>query len=121
MASKDSKAEVNDMVTRLEAKMDTILNRISQVEFNLVAKLSDLAARVTTVEDSIEKVTENLQSITLVSNDAHFEVRNLNDKLALQEKLTKALEATMDDLQGNLRRNTLVFRGISEGTKENAS
>ena len=33
MASKDSKAEVNDMVTRLEAKMDTILNRITQTEF----------------------------------------------------------------------------------------
>ena len=55
MASKDSKAEVNDMVTRLKAKMDTILNRISQIEFNLDAKLSDLAARVTTVEGSIEK------------------------------------------------------------------
>ena len=80
MASEDSKAEVNDMVTRLEAKMDTILNRNSQVEFNLDAKLSDLAARVTTVEGSIEKVTKNLQSTTLVANDAHFEVRKLNDK-----------------------------------------
>ena len=121
MASKDSKAEVNNMVTRLEAKMDTILNRISQVEFNLGAKLSDLAARVTTVEGSIEKVTKNLQSTTLIANDAHFEVRKLNDKLALQEKLTKALEATVDDLQGKLKRNTLVFRGIPEGTEENAS
>ena len=121
MASKDSKAEVNDMVTRLEAKMDTILNRISQVEFNLDAKSSDLAARVTTIEGSIEKVTKNLQSTTLIANDAQFEVRKLNDKLALQEKLTKALEATVDDLQGRLRRNTLVFRGIPEGTEENAS
>ena len=34
MASKVSKVEANDMVTRLKAKMDTILNRISQVEFN---------------------------------------------------------------------------------------
>ena len=121
MASKDSKAEVNDMVTRLEAKMDTILNRISQIEFNLDAKLSDLAARVTTVEGSIEKVTKNLQSTTLVANNTHFEVRELNDKLALQEKLTKALEATVDDLQGRLRRNTLVFCGIPEGTEGNAS
>ena len=121
MASKDSKVEANDMVTRLEAKMDTILNRISQVEFNLDAKLSDLAARVTTVEGSIKKVTKNLQSTTLIANDTHFEVRKLNDKLALHEKLTKALEATVDDLQGRLRRNTLVFRGIPGGTEENAS
>ena len=121
MASRDSKAEVNDMVTCLEAKMDTILNRIRQVEFNLDAKLSYLAARVTTVEGSIEKVTKNLQSTTLVASDAHIEVRKLNDKLALQEKLTKALEATVDDLQGRLRRNTLVFHGIPEGTEENAS
>ena len=86
------------MVTRLEAaKMDIILNRINQVEFNLGAKLSDLAARVTIVEGSIEKVTKNLQLTTLVANDAQFEVRKLNDKLALQEKLTKALEATVDD------------------------
>ena len=71
--------------------------------------------------DFIEKVTKNLQSTTLIANDAHFEVRKLNNKLALQEKLTKALEATVDDLQGRLRRNTLVFRGIPEGTEENAS
>ena len=111
------------MVTCLEAMMDTILNRISQAEFNLDAKLSDLAARVTKVEGSIEKshVAKNLQSTTLVADDAHFEVRKLNDKLALQEKLTKALKAKVDDLQGRLRRNTLVFCGIPEGTEENAS
>ena len=59
--------------------MDAILNRISQAEFNLDAKLSDLAARVTTVEGSNEKVTKNLQSSTLVANVAHFEVWKLND------------------------------------------
>ena len=83
--------------------------------------LNYLAARVTTVEGSIEKVTRNLQSTTLIANDAHFEVPKLNDKLALKEKFTKALEATVDDLQGRLRRNMLVFRGIPEGTEENAS
>ena len=57
----------------------------------------------------------------MIGNDAHFEVQKLNDKLVLQEKLTKALEATVDDLQGKSRRNTLVFRGIPEGTEENAS
>ena len=33
MASEHSKAEVNDMVTCLEANMDTILNRNSQIDF----------------------------------------------------------------------------------------
>ena len=51
--------------------MDTILNRISEVGCNLDSELSDLAARVTTVEGSIEKVTKNLQLTTLVANDAH--------------------------------------------------
>ena len=69
MTSKDSKAEENDIVTPLKAKMDTVLNRISQVEFNLDSKLSDLAARVTTVECSIEEVTKNIQWTTLVAND----------------------------------------------------
>ena len=101
--------------------MDTILNRISQVESNLDSKLSGLATRVFTVEGSIEKVTKNLQSTILVANDAHFEARKLNDKLALQEKLTKALEATVDDLHGRLRRNTLVFHIIPEATEETAS
>ena len=109
------------MVTRLEVNMDTILNRISQVEFNLDAKLSNPSARVTAVESSIEKITENLQSTTLVANDAHLEVWKLNDKLALQKKLTKTLEATVDDLQRRLRRNTSVFRGIPEGIEENVS
>ena len=51
--------------------------------------LNYLAARVTTVEGSIKKVTRNLQSTTLIANNAHFEVRKLNDKLASKEKLTK--------------------------------
>ena len=34
--------------------------------------------------------------------------------------MTKALEAKVYDLQGRLRRNALVFRGMPEGTEENA-
>ena len=50
----------------------------------------------------------------LLANDAQFETKNLEDTLAVSQKFIKALESNVDDLQGRLRRKTLVFRSIPE-------
>ena len=73
--------------------------------------------RVTQLESSVQKITKDVETTKLISNDAHFESKNLKDLLAVQLKLIQALENTVDDLQGRLRRNTLVFRAIPEGTE----
>ena len=47
--------------------------------------------------------------------------KNLKETLAVSEKLIKALESNVDDLQGRLKRKTLVFCGIPEGTEDGTS
>ena len=110
-------SEQGSLTQRLEAKMDLILTRIDKVEENMESKFSSLVTRVTQLESSVQKITKDVETTKLIANDAHFESKNLKDLLAVQLKLIQSLENTVDDLQGRLRRNTLVFRGIPEGTE----
>ena len=109
--------EHGSLTQHLEAKMDLILTRTDKVEENIESKFSSLVIRVTQLESSVQKITKDVETTKLIANDAHFESKNLKDLLAVQLKLIQSLENTVDDLQGRLRRNTLVFRGIPEGTQ----
>ena len=97
--------------------MDLILTRIDKVEENIESKFSSLVTRVTQLESSVQKITQNVETTKLIANDAHFESKNLKDLLAVQLKLIQSSGDTANDLQGRLRRNTLVFCGIPEGTE----
>ena len=109
--------EQGSLTQRLEVKVDSILTRIDKVEENIESKFSSLVTRVIQLESSVQKITKDVETTKLIANDAHFESKNLKDLLAVQLKLIQSLENTVDDLQGRLRRNTLVFRGIPEGTE----
>ena len=101
--------------------MDFILTRTDKVEENIESKFSSLVTRVTQLESSVQKITKDVETTKLIANDAHFESKNLKDLLAVQLKLIQSLENTIDDLQGRLRRNTLVFRGTPEVTEAGSS
>ena len=90
------------MAERLEAKIDKILSRIDQIEENIESKFSVLSTRVSDLESKVEKLTKDVDITKLLANDAQFETKNLNDTLVSQ-KLIKALESNVDDLQGRLR------------------
>ena len=64
---------------------------------------------VTTVKGSIDMVTKNLQSTSLVAHNAHFQVQKLYDKLVLQEKLTKVLESIVDGFAGEIEMESISF------------
>ena len=109
------------MAEHLEAKMDKIRSRIDQIEENIESKFSVLSKRVSELESKAEKLIKDVDTTKLLANDAQFETKNLKDTLAVTQKLIKALESNVDDLQGCLRRKTLVFRGIPEDTEDGTS
>ena len=104
--------EQGSLTQCLEAKMDLILIRIDKVEENIESKFSSLVTRVTHSESSVQKITKDVETTKLIASDTYFESKNLKDLLAVQLKLIQSLENTVDDLQGRLRRSTLVFRGV---------
>ncbi len=53
-------------------------------------------------------------------SDVQLEVEALKSLTSMQKKLIEALETNVDDLLGRARRNTLIFRGFSEGVKGKA-
>ena len=122
MASKQQDQQTQcKMAERLEAKMDKILSRIDQIEENIESKFSVLSKRVSELESKVEKLIKDVDTTKLLANDAQFEAKNLKDTLVVTQKLIKALESNVDDLQGCLRRKTLVFRGIPEDTEDGTS
>ena len=122
MASKEQDQQIQcKMAERLEAKMDKILSHIDQIEENIESKFSVLSKRVSELESKVEKPTKDVDTTKLLANDAQFETKNLKDTLAVTQKLIKALESNVYDLQGRLRRKTLVFSGIPEDTEDGTS
>ena len=122
MASKEQDQQTQcKMAERLEVKMDKILSRIDQIEENIENKFSVLSKRVSELESKVEKLIKDVDTTKLLANDAQFETKNLKDTLAVTQKLIKALESNVDDLQGRLRRKTLVFRDIPEDTEDGTS
>ena len=111
----EDRPEQCSLTQRLEAKIDLILSRIDKVEEDIESEFSSLVTRVTQLESSVQKITKDLETTKLITNDAHFESKNLKDLLAVQLKPIQSLENTVDDLQGRLRRSTLVLCGIPEG------
>ena len=109
------------MAERLEAKMDKILYCIDQIEENIESKFSGLLTRVSDLELKVEKLMKDVDTTKLLANDAHYKTKNLKDTLAVSQKLIKALESNVDDLQGRLWRKTLVFCSIPEGTEDGTS
>ena len=109
------------MAECLKAKMDKILSRIDQIKENIKSKFSVLSKRVSELESKVEKLIKDVDTTKLLANDAQFETKNLKDTLAVTQKLIKALESNADDLQGRLRRKTLVFHGIPEDTEDGMS
>ena len=122
MASKEQDQQTQcKMAERLEAKMDKILSRIDQIEENIESKFSVLSKRVSELESKVEKLIKDVDTTKLLANGAQFEAKNLKDTLVVTQKLIKALESNVDDIQGRLRRKTLVFRGIPEDTEDGTS
>ena len=123
MASKEQDQQTQcKMAERLEAKMDKILSRIDQIEENIESKFSVLSKRVSELESKVEKLIKDVDTTKLLANDAQFETKNLKDTLAVTQKLIKALESNVNNLQGRLRRKTLlVFHGIPENTEDGTS
>ena len=87
----------------LKAKMDKILSPIDQIEENIESKFSVLSKRVSKLESKVEKLIKDVDTTKLLANNAQFKTKNLKDTLAVTQKLIKALERNIDDLQGCLR------------------
>ena len=83
--------------------MDKILSRIDQIEENIESKFSVLSKRVSELESKVENLIKDVDTTKLLANNAQFETKNLKNTLAMTQKLIKALESNVDDLQGHLR------------------
>ena len=105
----------------LSHKLDQLLSRMSQVEgsmINMQASITNDIKLVTSRLDQVEKHTCSVEGRQLNTENELRGIRIENGEL--RKKLDNAtsnitkLEQTVDDLQGRMRRNMLVFKGIPE-------
>ena len=103
---------------KIENKLDFIIQRIGEVETNLTKRIDELSSRITNTERDIVKLDRKVQDATALANGTNFELNKLKDTVAQQKKAISTLERDLDDVQGRIRRKTLIFRGIPEGLEK---
>ena len=110
-------SSVNNMATsdKTENKLDFIIQRIGEVETNLTKGIDGLSSRITNTERDIVKLDRKVQDTMALANGTNFELNKLKYTVAQQRKVISTLERDLDDVQGRIRRKTLIFHGIPEG------
>ena len=103
---------------KIENKLDFIIQRIGEVETNLTKRIDELSSRITNTERDIVKLDRKVQDAKALANGTNFELNKLKDTVAQQKKAISMLERDLDDVQGRIRRKTLIFRGIPEGLEK---
>ena len=116
----------NNMATdnsqeRIEMKIDKMLSRFDEMEDNLSTRLNSLTDRVAQVENKMANVEDLSQSTRDQLDGVNIEMEQLKNKVTVQEKLVSILQDSLDDIQGRMRRNTIVICGIPESRKEEGS
>ena len=113
--------ELQPSLMLLSRKLDQVLTRITQVESSMSNMQSTITSQISSVTSRVVQVEKRAQSIEGRQHNTENELRGIrleNGEIRKQldtATLTiKKLEETVDDLQGRVRRNTLVFKGIPE-------
>ena len=65
---------------------------------------------MTNVEEPSQSTRDQLDGVNI-------EMEQLKNKVAVQEKLVSILQDSWDDIQGRMRSNAIVIRGIPESKK----
>ena len=100
--------------TRMEEKLDKLLNRLDQVEGTLKNEIREIVGRVEAVERKILNMADTTARTENHAQKNGIEIQQLQTRTSLQDKLIKALQHNVD-IQGRIRRKTLIFRGVPEG------
>ena len=103
---------------KIENKLDFIIQRIGEVETNLTKRIDELSSRITNTERDMVKLDRKAQDAMALANGTNFELNKLKDTVAQQRKAVSMLERELNDVQGRIRRKTLIFRGIPEGLEK---
>ena len=101
----------------IERKFDQLLAKMDRVELNLSKKINSVIVRLNQTEkriDSLESKVEELQGKVIF---CELKIQELEGKVEIKNHLIKSLEDNVDDIQGRIRRKTLIFNGFPEGVE----
>ena len=101
----------------IERKLDQLLAKMDRVELNLSEKINSVIVRLNQTEkriDSLESKVEELQGKVI---SCELKIQELEGKVEIKNHLIKSLEDNVDDIQGRIRRKTLIFNGFPEGVE----
>ena len=95
------------ILNTLETKFDSLITKINNIELDVKTVMKALE----------EKVDAGQRLADITDNQNRANDVELGKVKAQSEENFYRLEQLVDDLQGRLRRNTLVFKGIPEEAK----
>ena len=124
-------SQLNNNVNKIEENFNILLEKFNDLEGKIGKVDKKWEAKLVTTQVRIDIAEEKITADSLTANHACEDVNLLrieNGKLIKQidrnEDKIKQLEDMVDDMQGRLRRSTLVIRGVpedAEGLSDNWS
>ena len=120
----DSMAQLNSNVNKIEEKFNILQEKFNDLEGKIGELDKKWDAKLVTTQVRIDIVEKKITANSLTASHACEDVNLLrieNSKLIKQidknEDKIRQLEGMVDDMQGRLRRSTLVIKGVSEGAE----
>ena len=104
----------------LETKMDNLINKFNQIELDIRAtkdKMTDFDNKLKAIEEKADAAKTLADMADSLSRANRGEVELVKSQLQESTDRIANLEQIIDDLQGRLKRNTLIFKGIPGGTE----
>ena len=95
------------ILNSLETKLDSLITKVNNIEL-------DVKTMMTALEEKVDAAQRLADMADHQSRANHVEVGNVKAQSKENFDRITRLEQLVDDLQGRLRRNTLVFKGIPE-------
>ena len=90
--------------TRMEERLDKLLNRLDQVKGSLKNEIREIVGRVEAAERKILNMADTTAKTENHAQKNSIEIQQLQTRISLQDKLIKALQQNVDDIQGRIRR-----------------
>ena len=101
----------------IEKKLDQLLAKTDRVELSLSEKINSVIIRLDQTEKriySLESKVEELQGKVI---SCEWKIQELEGKVGIKNHVIKSLEDNADDIQGRIRRKTLIVKGFPEGVE----
>ena len=117
-AQEEMKAFTNDLMTRIERKMEESLLKFDNQLKERLSSVENIAIRL---DKQYSEIREEVKAVTFKADKNAETISHFENEISQRDKKIEQLALEIDDLRNRGMRKTLIIKGIPEGAEGNDS